>query len=178
MDKREFATFAMAIKTYYPRENILPNQQAMELWFRELSDIPYEVAEAALRKWVVNNKWSPSIADIREMTSEVTQGEIPDWGDAWDEVCRAIRNYGSYGVQQAMESFRPLTYEAVKRMGFRNLCMSENVPADRANFRIIYEQVAERKKKEKNIPAQLGNIISGILENQEKKLIGGGTDGS
>ena len=31
MDKREFATFAAASKTYYPRENLLPNPQAMEL---------------------------------------------------------------------------------------------------------------------------------------------------
>lgn len=172
MDKKEFATFAMALRTYYPREQILPNHQAMELWYRELADIPYNVAEAGLRKWVVNNKWSPSIADIREMNQEVTQGELPDWGEAWDETCRAIRNYGSYGVQQAMESFRPLTYETVKRMGFKNLCMSENVAADRANFRMIYEQVAEQHKKRKNIPDQLSNVIKGILENQQNLLEG------
>lgn len=167
VDRKEFGILASAIKTYYPKENILPNQQAMELWYRELCDIPYEVAEAALRKWVVNNKWSPTIADIREMTSTVTQGEIPDWGQAWDSVCRAIRTYGSYGVQQAMESFDELTYKAVQRLGFRNLCMSENVTADRANFRMIYEQLAERKRKEGNMPAQLQNIIQGMLENKE-----------
>jgi hypothetical protein len=57
MTKQEFATFAMALKTYYPREQILPNQQAMELWYRELQDIPMQVAEATLRKWVSTNKW-------------------------------------------------------------------------------------------------------------------------
>jgi len=171
MTKQEFATFAMALRTYYPKENILPNQQAMELWYREVCDIPYNVAEAALRKWVVNNKWSPSIADIREMTSTVTQGEIPDWGEAWNTVCSAIRTYGSYKIQEAMESFDELTYKAVQRLGFRNLCMSENVSADRANFRMIYEQLAERKRKEGNMPPQLQGLIQGILESNNQLRI-------
>ena len=57
MNKKEFGIFAAALKTYYPKEQILPNQQAMELWYRELCDIPYITAEAALRKWVVISKW-------------------------------------------------------------------------------------------------------------------------
>ena len=76
MDKQEFATLAMAIRTYYPKENILPNKEAMQLWFRELHDIPYNVAEAALRKWVSTNKWSPSIAEIREMAANIQNGDI------------------------------------------------------------------------------------------------------
>ena len=76
MTEIEFAKFAMALKTYYPRENLLPNQQAMDLWFSQLQDIPYKVAEVGLNKWVSLNKWSPSIADIREMASTVANGEF------------------------------------------------------------------------------------------------------
>ena len=94
MDKREFGLFASAIRTYYPREQILPNKEAMELWFRELQDIPFPVAEASLRKWVSTNKWSPSIADIRELSANVQNGDIPDWGEGWEEVQRAIRKHG------------------------------------------------------------------------------------
>jgi len=164
MDKKEFATFAMALKTYYPREQLLPNQQAMELWYRELCDIPYYVAEAGLRKWVVNNKWSPSIAEIREMTTDVTKGEIPDWGEGWDSTCRAIRRYGSYNVKEAMASLDEITRETVRRIGFINLCMSENVTADRANFRMIYEQLADRKRKEEKMPDRLKLLIAGMKD--------------
>ena len=153
MDKKEFATIAMALKTYYPRENLLPNEQAMELWFRQLQDIPYQVAEAGLNKWVSLNKWSPCIADIREMTSSITHGELPDWGDAWEEVCRAIRKYGFYQVGEALESLSPLTRQVTERIGFVNLCMSENQSADRANFRMIYERLAEREKREAQLSA-------------------------
>lgn len=171
MDKKQFATFAMALKTYYPRENLLPNQQAMELWFKQLQDIPYEVAEVGLNKWVSLNKWSPSIADIREMASSVSNGDLPEWGDAWEEVCRAIRHYGACDATNALESLSPLARKTAKRMGFRDLCMSENPQADRANFRMIYEQLAERERKDMQLPVglleQIGRTRAELIEAKE-----------
>lgn len=162
MTEIEFAKFAMALKTYYPRENLLPNDQAMELWFRQLQDIPYKVAEVGLNKWVSLNKWSPSIADIREMASTVANGELPNWGDAWQEVLRAISQYGSYRPVEAMDSLSPLTKKATKRIGFVNLCMSENISADRANFRMIYESLADREKKDAQLSVPLKTLIAQI----------------
>ena len=160
MNKKEFATFAMALKTYYPRENLLPNEQAMELWFAQLQDIPYEVAEVGLNKWVALNKWSPSIADIREMASSIQFGDVPDWGEAWQEVSNAVRRYGSYRPNEALESMSPLTRKATERIGFVNICMSENPSAERASFRMIYENLVEREKKDAQIPMPLKNLIS------------------
>lgn len=168
MDKKEFSTFAMALKTYYPREQLLPNQQAMELWYRELQDIPYQVAEAGLRQWVSTNKWSPSIADIREMTATIQNGSIPDWGEGWEQVLRAIRQHGSYREAEAMQSMDEITQTCVKRLGFRNICMSENINQDRANFRMIYEQLQERRKKEQQVALPLVETIKAI---QQKGLL-------
>lgn len=166
MDKKEFAQFVMALKTYYPRENLLPNNQAMELWYRQLQDIPFQVAEAALNKWVATNKWSPSIAEIREMTATVQRGEIPDWGEGWEQVVKAIGKYGMYQIHEAMESFDPITRQCVKRLGFKNICLSEDINQDRANFRMIYQQLAERKQKEQQIPVALSNLIETIRNEQ------------
>lgn len=171
MTDMEFSKFSMALKTYYPRENLLPNPQSMELWFAQLQDIPYEVAELALNKWVAVNKWSPSIADIREMAAEITKGQIKDWGEGWEQVMTAIRKYGSYNQVAAMDSLDDLTRQTVKRLGYMNLCRSENISADRANFRMIYEQLAERTKKENQISVKLQDLISSV---QVKMLEGGG----
>ena len=168
MNKTEFATFTMALKTYYPRENLLPNPQAMDLWFSQLQDIPYKVAEAGLNKWVSLNKWSPSIADIREITAEIMHGEMPDWGEAWEEVCRAIRNFGTYRVDEALASMSPMARKATERIGWRNLCLSENQSADRANFRMIYESLADGEKKDAQIPSKLKMLIAQV---QNKMLI-------
>ena len=75
MDRKEFGQFAMALKTYFPRESLLPNTQAMELWYRQLEDIDYKHAEGALNRWVRESKWSPTIADIREMADKVEKSE-------------------------------------------------------------------------------------------------------
>lgn len=174
MNKKEFGVFAMALKTYYPRENLLPNNQAMELWFKQLSDIPYQVAETGLNKWVSLNKWSPSIADIREMSNSIAHGELPDWGDAWEEVCKSIRKYGSYNAREGLESLSPLTRKATERIGYTNLCMSVNPSSDRANFRMIYEQLAEREKKESQMSQPFKQLImqmrgnDNLIETKEK----------
>ena len=156
------------MKTYYPRETLLPNDQAMELWYRQLQDIPYALAEAALNKWVATNKWSPSIADIREMTAGIKNGETPDWGEGWENVCRAIRRYGSYNAEAALESLDELTRACVKRLGYMELCMSENPMSDRANFRMIYEQLAARKKVEAQMPVSLTVMIEKLRDEQKK----------
>ena len=173
MDQKEFGQFVMALRTYYPREKILPNKEAMELWFRQLEDIPYSVAEAGLQKWVAIEKWSPSIADIRQMATSVTEGEVQDWGAAWEKVQKAIRRWGSYQPQEAMESLDELSQQAVKQIGWQNLCFSENVAADRANFRLIYERLAERKKTDRLIPEKLKNLIGqmqiGMIDKREEQ---------
>lgn len=71
MTKQEFSKIAMAIKTYYPNTQILPNNAAMELWYQQLQDIPYNVCTLAVNKWVAINKWSPTIADIREYAAGI-----------------------------------------------------------------------------------------------------------
>ena len=172
MTKKDFAMLAMALQTYYPRENLLPNEQSMELWFKQLEDIPYEVAELALNKWVSLNKWSPSIADMREMATQITGGVKQDWGDAWEDVCKAIRHFGSYRATEALDSLSPLARKTTERMGFRNLCMSENPTADRSNFRMIYKELEEREKADEQIPSKLKTILLNVttrkqIENKE-----------
>lgn len=170
MTKNEFAIIADAIRTYYPKENILPNAQAMELWFMELQDIPFDVAQTSIRQWVSINKWSPTIADIREMASTVSIGAIPEWGEGWEQVLKAIRQFGMYRVGEAMDSFDSITRQCVERLGFRDICLSENINADRANFRMMYESLQERKKKEAQTPAAVMALIESIRNNNVKML--------
>ena len=172
MNMKEFALLAAAIRTYYPKESILPNQQAMELWYNQLKDIPYEVAEASLNAYVSLNKWSPTIADIREMVSTVQHGNIPDWGEGWEQVLKAIRMFGMYRVEEAMNSFDTITRQCVERLGFKNICMSENINHDRANFRMIYEQLQERKKRDAQIALPLRELIQGIQQKGAAQIEG------
>ena len=159
MNKEQFAVFAAALRTFYPREQLLPNDKAMELWYQQLKDIPYEIAEITLQRWVSTNRWSPSIADIREHAAMIRCGEKPLWSDGWEEVLKAIRYFGSYRETEALQSMSPITRQVVKRLGFRNLCMAEDIMADRANFRMIYEQIADREQTAKQLSPGLTQLI-------------------
>lgn len=151
MNKKEFSLIALALRAYFPRENnLLPNEQSLELWYYQLQDLDYKVAEAAINKWAATNKWSPSISEIRETAASITLGELPEWGEA-------------------LKSLSPLTRKAVERLGYMQLCASENIAADRANFRMIYEQLAAREKKQAQLPEGLKTLIAQMQ--QEKNLI-------
>lgn len=162
MNKQEFSKWVMALKTYYPREQLLPNEAAMELWYQALKDIPMQVAEATLRKWVATNKWSPTIAEIRENAVDVRHGEALDWSDAWAKVQLAIRRYGQYNPKEAMAMLDPVTRETVKRLGFYNLCVSENPMSDRKQFRDTFEIMAKREQMRMQLPLELQDSIRSI----------------
>ncbi len=160
MNKQEFMIFAMALKTYYPKDGLMPNEQAMGLWHNQLSDIDYKTAELFLQKWVATNKWSPTIADIREGCADITHGEMQDWGKAWEQVEKAIRYYGMYREDEAYASMDEITEEVTRRLGFKTICMSENIQVDRANFRMIYEQVIQRKKTDRQLKPDVAKLIA------------------
>lgn len=175
MNKTDFAKAVMAIKAYYPKENILDNNYATELWYKQLADIPYEVFQAVIMKWVAAEKWSPTIADIRRMAAEIMLGEIPDWGTAWQEVIRAMGACGRNYPQEAYKMMGELTRDAVSRLGWTKLCESENPAANRANFRDIYNELAEKARRERQIPEKFRLLIE---QSKVKHLEGGKNNGT
>lgn len=162
MTREEFKVLCKGMKAVYTQPSFLPDADAFNIWYSLLQDIDYMVAQAAIQKYMLTNKFPPTIADIREYATTIKTGEKPLWSDGWEEVLKAIRKYGSYRESEALESMTEITRNSVQRLGFRNICMSENIMADRANFRMIYEQIAEREHTSKQIPVKLSSLIEDI----------------
>ena len=160
MNNQEFIRWSAALKTYFPKENLLPTKEAMSLWYQALSDLPYEAANIALMKYVQLCRFAPSIAEIREEASKLMYGEMPDWGEGWRKALEAIRRYGCYAEREALASMDELTRETVRRLGYRELCMSEEQMQDRANFRMIYEQLARRKREDTALTPEVKEMAS------------------
>lgn len=171
MTGQEFIRWSAALKTYFPKENLLPTKEAMDLWFQALSDIPYEAANLALMKHVQMCKFAPSIAEIREAASKLMYGEPPDWGEGWRKALEAIRRYGYYAEREALTSMDELTRETVRRLGYTELCMSEDQMQDRANFRMIYEQLARRKREDTAIPPALKEMANKMKLSRENDTL-------
>lgn len=108
----EFGKLAAAIKTYFPRDNILPTNKAMDLWFDMLNDLPYEAAYAALKRHVATSKFPPTIVDIRDGATDFTAPNELNEMEAWSLVSKAIRNSGYNSVEE-FAKLPPLVQKAV-----------------------------------------------------------------
>lgn len=152
MTEKEFETIALAVKAAYPNANVLPDRYAMKTWYRALEDLDYKVAENAVWEHISTSVFPPSIAEIRGKCAARTAPIIEDWGQAWEEVQQAIRKYGSYREEEAVASLSSMTAIAMRRMGFLNLCRSENTVADRAHFQRMYEGMVKEEKRQTQLP--------------------------
>lgn len=164
MEREEFKILVKGMKAVYAQPSFIPDQDAFNVWYGLIKDLDYKVCNAAIQKWMLTNKFPPTIAEIRELATEIQCGKLPDWGEAWEETCKAIRRFGFYRPKEGIESLSPLTREVVNRLGWNNLCLSENATADRANFRQCYEIVAKREHE--------NNVLSMPLKETIKQLSG------
>jgi len=166
MTQKETSVLLGMLRVAYPRfyAEISPEDIKISVgtWTMMLSDTTLEVATVALQRLIATSKFPPTIAEMRESIAAVQCPSLPDAGDAWGEVNDAIRNYGYYRQAEALASMREPVRLAVQRMGWRDLCMSENGMADRAHFLRIYESMEKRTKEQNLLPAQLKETIAKI----------------
>lgn len=171
MTKDEFKILCKGMKAVYTQSTFLPDADAFKVWYSLLQDLDYTIAQAAIQKYMLINEFPPTIADIRKNAVSVQAGDRKTWSEGWEEVMKAIGNFGSYREEEALESMSEITRKAVKKLGFRNICLSENITADRANFRTIYEQMAENEYTAKQIPLNLSKLIESIQQTEQQKRI-------
>lgn len=179
MTTQEFVTIAAAIRAAWPASNIMPDKQSKEVWYTMLADLDYSVCMIALKEHMSTCKFAPSISELRERCSNVTSPTTKSWSDAWGEVMAAIRFCGMYREEDALKRLDNITRKCVKKIGFRNLCTSENTTADRANFRMIYEQEQKTQKESRQLSQalqeqkeriqQMGRPRTKALDTQDKK---------
>lgn len=157
MNETTFATMAAIINKAYPKDNILPDGDAMGIWYEFLKDLPDEIGLAAVRDWVANNIWPPHISDIREYAAQHALGDISDWGEAWEKVLKAISSYGSYNEPEALASLDKLTRDCVKNLGFRSICLAEEDRLDfiKSQFKDLYNRKVERQLRSIKTPPHL-----------------------
>ena len=176
MEFKEFENLAMVMKAAYTSDKFLKDVYSIKLWYSLLKDIPYDVATSTVQHLILNNKYPPTIAEFREDASNMTLDIGGDWSEGWQSVISAIGRFGYTNQSGALESMTATTRACVERIGWENICFSENIQVDRANFRNIYGSIQERKKQQHKLPQKLQNTIEQLksstqLENKEPKQI-------
>lgn len=164
MNKDEFKQFFTYINAVTTDTN--PNPAKTQVYFDALSDLPFDVAMLAAKKVIatLENPFLPMPAVFRGVAVEITSPKIPTAGEAYEEVLRAIRNFGGYREKEALESLSPVTLKAVKAVGWKSICYSEEPDIIRAQFRKAYEALEKRERTEAKVPSKLKALTDEILD--------------
>lgn len=65
MTKQEFVEIAQTLRACYCNdERLLSTKEMLDIWYKKLGHIDYEIAEQAIDNWVKTNRYSPMISDI------------------------------------------------------------------------------------------------------------------
>lgn len=163
MDKKQFATLAIAIKAAYPASKVLEDGASMDFWYLMLNDIDYHVAENAAMEYISTSVFPPSIAELRKLCVERCTRAIPSFDEAWGTVQKAISSCGWNNPDRAYAMMDDMTASIVKNLGWNRICLSENPEANRANFRMAYEEKAKQSQIARQMPR--------FVEQQKQQLI-------
>lgn len=168
MTQQEFASIASYIRTAYPNSNFLETREVINTWFNDLKDLDGNICIGAMREYVRNNEYPPSIAGIRKSCTKKINALADNWDVAWDKIMIAVRRHGTYGAKEAMDSLDELTRKSVKAIGFYEICTSSNTNFLRKEFKEIYNQ--NKEIYDYNTQANDGIICINEKEGEKKYI--------
>ena len=144
MTKGETAKLLAVLAAAFPRFEV--DDLKVQVWHEMLGDLEYKMASLAIKKLILESTFPPSIAEVRKAAVEIQAPEQINGTQAWGEVIKAIRNFGQYREEEALASMSPRTAYVVKCMGWREICMAEELGVIRGHFLKMYQQCRENKR--------------------------------
>lgn len=136
-----------ALKAAFPVKTFLDSKESVTLWYTMLKDLPVDQVREAVMRYIMEEHFPPTIADIRKRCVARQTAALPDWEQGWGEVMNAIHRWGYMRESEALASLNPITAETVKCLGYQALCASENPEGDRIAFREIHSRYTARERQ-------------------------------
>lgn len=166
MEREEFKILVKAMKAVYANPTFIPDQDAFNVWYKLLKDIPYKLAEIAIQKHMLTEKFPPTIADIRTKATEITEiEEISDLA-AWSMVYKAICNSGYNSVEE-YNKLPPIVQKAVgDPANLREWALMDEkmISSARARFIDTFKVVERRMKEDAKLPNHIKALIDGMRQ--------------
>ena len=116
MTKQEFATLVVAMQAMYGKD-FIGTEQALDVWYALLHDLDYQILSKVLQQYMLTNKFKPTVAELREIYTELVSPTISDWSEGWEQVSKAIGHCGMYqeNYQRSRKAPRLSEYLPVRK---------------------------------------------------------------
>ena len=174
MKIEEFGQLVKGMKAVYSQPTFIPDQDAFNIWFAMLQDIPYKVASISTQQYIMTHKFPPTVADIRELCTTTQKAETLNESEAWNMVYKAICNSG----YNSENEFEKLPEDIKKAVGSPNqlrawaIDENFNIGVESSNFKKVYRNVQERNKSLNALPEGLRKNLE-LLSSGEMAQIEG-----
>jgi hypothetical protein len=118
---------------------------------------------------MMTNKFTPTVAEIREVSSEIANGKQISGAEAWEVFIRYISLYSTREDYIRLKSEYPLVYEIVKQVGGREL-LTGNPSFVRPEFEKIYNKAMIEVKEQQILPSSFINQLQDFRGSMYKQL--------
>jgi hypothetical protein len=142
-------------------------EQTFRVYQKILMVMPGPILEATVYHHVETSRWFPTVGELRTEAMRLLSAPRRTGLEAWGEVMDAMQS-GGLRIMESGDGYYPpewqdpITARIVQSMGWRNLCQSETMMADRAQFIHAYDAIAEREATE--------SLMSPLVREVTRKL--------
>ena len=117
----------------------------IQVWANDFKNEKKEDFLKAIENIRYTSKYFPSVSDIKNEIAKLQICDIPKAEDEWELVLKSVRQFGSYRVQEAKNTFKPYTAYIVSHIGYMNICMAEDQTWNKKEFIAEYNQLKDKE---------------------------------
>lgn len=142
MTKEDFIKCIKMLSIAYNKDF---TEEQVEVWYSMLGEYTIEEFSKAIQDLIKTEEYLPSIAHITKAIAKQHTSNLPNAEDEWQEVLKAIRQYGYYRKEQALKNLKPYTAKIVNYIGFERICMAtpEEQTWNKKNFITEYNTLKD-----------------------------------
>lgn len=172
MERKEFKTLVKGMKAVYAQPTFIPDQDAFNVWYELLRDLSYEQVNIAIQKYMLTEKFPPTIADIRTKANDIVAKieESMSELEAWSLVSKAISNSG-YHAEEEFDKLPEVCQRAVGNpQNLKEWAMMESdsvATVEQSHFIRNYRVAVQRMQEDAKIPDHIKVAIADMRKKVE-----------
>ena len=121
MNKQDFLEGMTILGIAYNKEF---NEEQVSVWYQMLGNYTKKEFKNAVLELIKTEDYLPSIATVTKAIAKQKTAAFPNAEDEWQDVLRAVKQFGSWDEKGALESLTPYTRKIVQHIGFNRICMA------------------------------------------------------
>lgn len=142
MNKEQFTKGITFLTIAYNKEF---TEEQVSVWYEFFKDTDYDTFRQAVKRIIPQKQFMPSIAELKQEIAHISNPILQlNADEEWDCVIQAVRRYGMYREDEALNSLKPYTRHITRQVGFIRICMSENIQWERKEFIDLFNMNKER----------------------------------